>query len=217
MEGAADILRDLAERVGEECASGDPARITQLRFRLDRLARRIHDGNRPECVAVTTTLSALTSLLTANLTAVELRHESERSYSELPVLRDRLYEAIRQDGPTRPGELAVRFDVDPSQIIRALNDLVAQGRVKVEHPAVGDRRARLYSVVGTTPVANPLKRPRWNTSQAIDQLTKRIGNHEVRAVVVLGEKDTSLWTPGSRSDTTLHEVLERLRHVEATV
>lgn len=196
-EGSADSLADvvgaLGDLVGEACASEDPSRIAQLRYRVERLrARLLRAGDLDRLDQLTPALNALTRSLSAALTAVELRREGTQWEEELRVLRSRIYEALA-DQPARPRDLAARFDVDPAQVVRALDELEREGLVRKTRPATGDGRARVYSRVDAL---HGVTRLNWTTTKAVVELEKQITQQKIHGLLVVGDKHrVKYWNP----------------------
>lgn len=144
--GVDSVLRAFSDMVAEAVSARDVGAIAGLRGQAGRLIRRLSsefgDGREAEALVW---LKALDIVLDRGRTGALAHAAAEERERSASVLRDRIV-SLLDEGPLRPRDLAERLECDPSQVSRAMRELLSDHRVhRVDAPPnSSDRRAHWY-------------------------------------------------------------------------
>ena len=170
-----DLVRSLNDAVTDTVSDGDLKTITGLASRVARLARRLTNVGEPgpRAESVRSLQQMLSTLERAHLKVV-LRRNSARLDDEVAGLRHRIVQQLTS-GPSRPFTLAETLRVDPTQISRALHDLLDSGHVILAAaPAdINDKRAHWYGLAAAE-----------DAPVEVDATTVHISRSRVQAIAV---------------------------------
>ena len=146
--GADAVLRAFSDLVAEAVSARDVGAIAGLWGQAGRLIRLLSsefgDGREAEALVW---LKALDIVLDRGRTGALAHAAAEERDHSAAVLRDRIV-SLLGEGPLRPRDLAERLECDPSQVSRALRELLRDDRVHRVDPPPGssDRRAHWYAI-----------------------------------------------------------------------
>jgi hypothetical protein len=143
---AARAVLDEIEALALDVATGDEATIVARRDELDLAVRRLAASDVNAVVGyVIGRIEGIDHELGRQETRLLGRRAAERDEEERVGIRTRVLEALAD--PVRPAVVAERIGCDPSQVSRAIRELVASRQVvavEPPHPHGDDRRARWY-------------------------------------------------------------------------
>ena len=161
---AADALVRLAVGIGGLRHTGDVAVISSYRGWLDRLIRRHSDqlGSWPSARRQLTELARHLDDFYTQAWQQQEHGEADRRVTIADesglTLKDRILLALGQSPlPLRPSDLVAATGVDPTQVSRALRQLVLVGKIEqVDSPTTAvDDRARWYAPSARTAAGKP--------------------------------------------------------------
>ena len=165
---AADALVRLAVGIGGLRHDGDVAAIASYRGWLDRLIRRHSTQLRswPSAQHQLTEIARHLDDLYSHMWQQQEHAEADRRVATAVetdlTLKDRILRALGQSPlPLRPSDLIAGTGVGPTQVSRALRQLVHDGKIEpVDAPTdVADERARWYAPSDRTAAGNPAVPP----------------------------------------------------------
>lgn len=139
------LLSDLDRGAQQVLAEREVRGAIELSARLERLGANLGGTHEPLAYQARGYLRATMSRLDEGLAVLNQERDVQERAEEAAEVRERVAARLAL-GPTRSGAIAEALTLHPSQVSRALRELLADGRVrKVASPrSERDRRAQYY-------------------------------------------------------------------------